>query len=216
MAGSHDFPDTSKDMAVPPIAAPSSTAQRRLEALLSTVKPPVSRYGRPVPECWVPMQDQPLRHPRKLRVVTIGAAISAMNMAYEIQYGYEKLGTKAEGTRGQLEEVVEHCIYESNEEIGGTWLVNTYPGVACDVPAHIYTCMCRIAPEERFEEITDKSKKFRSSRTLTGLLSMLVAKKFTTTLCKLSKSMGLIGTSKHLTKSLTHDSMSMKASGTSK
>ena len=86
------------------------------------------------------MQEQPLRHPRKLRVVTIGAAISAMNMAYEVQYGYEKLGTEEEGTRGKLEDVVEHCIYESNEEIGGTWLVNTYPGVACDVPAHIYTC----------------------------------------------------------------------------
>ncbi|KAH7388726.1 hypothetical protein BKA66DRAFT_511098 [Pyrenochaeta sp. MPI-SDFR-AT-0127] len=26
-----------------------------------------------------------------------------------------------------------------DHEIGGTWLVNTYPGVACDVPAHIYT-----------------------------------------------------------------------------
>ncbi|CAO2650612.1 Nn.00g019040.m01.CDS01 [Neocucurbitaria sp. VM-36] len=139
MAGSHDFPDTFKDSAAPPIAAPSATAQRRLEALLSTIKPPSSRYGRPVPKCWVPMQDQPLRHPRKLRVVTIGAAISAMNMAYEIQYGYEKLGTQEEGTRGKLEDVVEHCIYESNMEIGGTWLVNTYPGVACDVPAHIYT-----------------------------------------------------------------------------
>ncbi|KAF1944551.1 hypothetical protein EJ02DRAFT_442585 [Clathrospora elynae] len=56
------------------------------------------------------MQDQPLRHPRKLRVVTIGAAISAMNMAYEI-----------------------------HAELGGTRLVNTYPAVACDVSAHIYT-----------------------------------------------------------------------------
>lgn len=216
MAGSHDFPDTSKDSAVPPIAAPSSTAQRRLEALLSTVQPPVSRYGRPIPNCWVPMQDQPLRHPRKLRVVTIGAAISAMNMAYEIQYGYEKLGSKEEATRGRLEEVVEHCIYESNEEIGGTWLVNTYPGVACDVPAHIYTCTCRIPQEEGVEEITDRSKKSRSSRTLTGPLSMLVAKKFTTISCEPSKIMGWTGTSKHLTRSLTHDLMSLRVSGISK
>lgn len=140
MAGSHDFPNILKDSAAPSIESPSPTAQRRLEALLSSIEPPKTRYGRPVPECWVPVKEQPLRHPRKLRVVTIGAAISAMNMAYEIQYGYENLGTDQEGARGKLEDVVEHCIYESNKEIGGTWLVNTYPGVACDVPAHIYTC----------------------------------------------------------------------------
>jgi hypothetical protein len=140
MAGSHAPPDLPKDSVPPPIEPPSPTAQRRLDALLNTIQPPTSRYGRPVPECWVPMQDRPLHHPRKLRVVTIGAAISAMNMAYEIQYGYDKLGTTEEGTRGVLEDIVEHCIYESNAEIGGTWLVNRYPGVACDVPAHIYTC----------------------------------------------------------------------------
>ncbi|OOQ89761.1 putative flavin-binding monooxygenase [Penicillium brasilianum] len=30
-------------------------------------------------------------------------------------------------------------IYEKNSDVGGTWLENRYPGVACDVPAHIYT-----------------------------------------------------------------------------
>lgn len=64
-------------------------------------------------------------------MVTIGGGISAMNLAYEVQYGYEGKS---------LEDVVEHCVYEKDEVLGGTWWVNTYPGVACDVPAHIYTC----------------------------------------------------------------------------
>ncbi|MGH9196206.1 MAG: NAD(P)-binding protein, partial [Acidimicrobiia bacterium] len=29
-------------------------------------------------------------------------------------------------------------IYEKGEKVGGTWRENTYPGVACDVPAHLY------------------------------------------------------------------------------
>src|SRR5437016_5520387 len=32
-----------------------------------------------------------------------------------------------------------HVIYEKNEDIGGTWLENRYPGCACDVPSHAYT-----------------------------------------------------------------------------
>ncbi len=34
---------------------------------------------------------------------------------------------------------VEHVIYEKNEDIGGTWLENRYPGAACDIPSHAYT-----------------------------------------------------------------------------
>ena len=34
---------------------------------------------------------------------------------------------------------VENVIYEKNEDIGGTWLENRYPGAACDVPSHAYT-----------------------------------------------------------------------------
>lgn len=30
-------------------------------------------------------------------------------------------------------------IYEACSEVGGTWLVNTYPGCACDVPSHLYS-----------------------------------------------------------------------------
>lgn len=30
-------------------------------------------------------------------------------------------------------------IYEKAEKVGGTWRDNTYPGVACDVPSHLYS-----------------------------------------------------------------------------
>lgn len=30
-------------------------------------------------------------------------------------------------------------IYEKDDDLGGTWRINTYPGIACDVPSHYYT-----------------------------------------------------------------------------
>ncbi|OQU98935.1 hypothetical protein CLAIMM_04644 [Cladophialophora immunda] len=30
-------------------------------------------------------------------------------------------------------------LYEKNDDFGGTWYENKYPGCACDIPAHIYT-----------------------------------------------------------------------------
>ena len=30
-------------------------------------------------------------------------------------------------------------IYEKGDSVGGTWRENSYPGLACDTPAHSYT-----------------------------------------------------------------------------
>jgi cation diffusion facilitator CzcD-associated flavoprotein CzcO len=30
-------------------------------------------------------------------------------------------------------------IYEKSDRFGGTWRENTYPGLACDVPSHLYS-----------------------------------------------------------------------------
>src|SRR5262245_54703685 len=30
------------------------------------------------------------------------------------------------------------ALYEKAERFGGTWRDNTYPGVGCDVPSHLY------------------------------------------------------------------------------
>ena len=61
---------------------------------------------------------------KKLRVITIGAGMSGIAMAYKMQ---ERLKN------------VEHQIYERNADLGGTWFENRYPGCACDVPSHAYT-----------------------------------------------------------------------------
>lgn len=64
---------------------------------------------------------------KKLRVVTIGAGFSGLLMAHKFQHRFR-----------EMRELVQHTIFEALPEVGGTWLVNNYPGVQCDVPAHIY------------------------------------------------------------------------------
>ena len=103
------------------------------------VPEPFERYGQRLPKEWIPLYRKPMRTPtRKLRVVAIGAGISAMNLAYKIYHEHDLI---------EKDIVSDLCIYEAHEDMGGTWLVNTYPGVACDVPAHIYTFPFEPNPE---------------------------------------------------------------------
>lgn len=101
-----------------------------------TVPGTQTRYGKPLPPSWIPLYQKPLGTPtRRLRVVTIGAAVAGMGFAYKLQHEHKMTSG---GIDGREDPLVEHTIYEANGDIGGTWLVNTYPGVACDVPAHLY------------------------------------------------------------------------------
>ncbi|MGH9275203.1 MAG: NAD(P)-binding protein, partial [Acidimicrobiales bacterium] len=34
---------------------------------------------------------------------------------------------------------IEHIVLERGDDIGGTWRDNTYPGIACDIPSHMYS-----------------------------------------------------------------------------
>jgi|TARA_R110002003_G_scaffold112_12_gene9637 hypothetical protein len=65
--------------------------------------------------------------PRRLKVFTIGAGFSGLLMAHKFQHRFP-----------EMQDIVDHTIFEAHHEVGGTWLVNNYPGVQCDVPAHIY------------------------------------------------------------------------------
>jgi len=38
-------------------------------------------------------------------------------------------------------------IYEKADRLGGTWRENTYPGIACDVPSHLYSYSFELNPE---------------------------------------------------------------------
>ena len=57
------------------------------------------------------------------RIVVIGAGMAGILSVIKFrEAGYHDL-----------------IVYEKSDRIGGTWRENTYPGIACDVPAHLYT-----------------------------------------------------------------------------
>ncbi|PMD29067.1 FAD/NAD(P)-binding domain-containing protein [Hyaloscypha variabilis F] len=64
--------------------------------------------------------------PSKLRVACVGAGASGICLAY-------KMERMLEAGSWEL------TLFEKNAHFGGTWYENTYPGVACDIPSHLYT-----------------------------------------------------------------------------
>lgn len=60
--------------------------------------------------------------PRDLRVAIVGAGLSGVGLAIRLR-------------EAGLRDVV---VFEKADEIGGTWRDNAYPGVACDIPSHLY------------------------------------------------------------------------------
>lgn len=64
--------------------------------------------------------DQYHSKPSKLRVACIGAGASGLCLGY-------KMGKQMVPDSWEL------TLFEKNHHFGGTWLENTYPGVACDV-----------------------------------------------------------------------------------
>jgi len=49
----------------------------------------------------------------------------------------------------KLEEagITDFTVYEKGDKLGGTWRENTYPGLACDVPSHLYSYSFALTPE---------------------------------------------------------------------
>lgn len=70
---------------------------------------------------WVPVKEDPIFTPRKLRVVLVGAGMSGLTFAHKWKHEWK------------AEEWMDLVVYEKNGDVGGTWLENRYPGVACDV-----------------------------------------------------------------------------------
>lgn len=44
----------------------------------------------------------------------------------------------------------EFTIFEKAAKVGGTWRENTYPGIACDVPSHLYSYSFDLNPDWHF------------------------------------------------------------------
>ncbi|KAH6699806.1 cyclohexanone monooxygenase [Leptodontidium sp. MPI-SDFR-AT-0119] len=76
--------------------------------------------------------DNYLSKSNRLRIIHVGAGASGLLCAYK--------------ARKMLDNYDLVC-YEKNPEVGGTWWENTYPGCACDIPAHIYTYSFEPNPE---------------------------------------------------------------------
>jgi 4-hydroxyacetophenone monooxygenase len=65
---------------------------------------------------------EPLPEKRQLSAIVIGAGMSGLLAAYRLRQAG-----------------VFVTIVEANEDVGGTWLLNRYPGVRVDTPNHLYS-----------------------------------------------------------------------------
>ena len=139
--------------------------------------------GEPVTNEFVPMvlnQSGFKRHPARIemqgrtppppgfKVLVIGAGLTGILAGIELERaGYE------------------HVIIEKNEEVGGTWWKNRYPGVGVDTPSHFYSYSFELSPEwnqyrphgadmrEYFRAVADKYGVRRNIRFRTVVHSLI-------------------------------------------
>ena len=105
--------------------------------------------------------------PAGFKVLVIGAGLTGLLASVELERaGYD------------------HILIEKNEEVGGTWWKNRYPGVGVDTPSHFYSYSFEISPEwdhyhphgadmrEYFRSVADKYDLRRRIRFETRVLSL--------------------------------------------
>ncbi|KAF8240258.1 FAD/NAD(P)-binding domain-containing protein [Tricholoma matsutake] len=90
---------------------------------------------------------------RHMKIICIGAGASGLLLAYKLQRSFNNFSL---------------VLYEKNDQIGGTWYENKYPGCACDVPAHMYTWS--------FEPNPDWSAVYASSDEIWGYFDAFATK----------------------------------------
>lgn len=79
----------------------------------------------------MPQHASSISHPAQPRFAIIGAGMSGI----------------LTGIRLREKGLTNFTIYEKAATVGGTWRENTYPGVACDVPSHVYCYSFELSPE---------------------------------------------------------------------
>jgi cation diffusion facilitator CzcD-associated flavoprotein CzcO len=116
------------------------------------------------------IREQPLGTAKQIRIVLIGAGASGLNMVRTLRLNLTNY---------------ELAVYEKNDEVGGTWYENRYPGVRCDVPSHSYQFswrpntqwtnffspadeiqeyLCKVCNEEGMRDIIKTSHRILSAR----------------------------------------------------
>jgi len=74
------------------------------------------------------MTTEPRSEPR---FIVVGAGMSGILTAIKLQEaGFE-----------------DFAVYEKGDRVGGTWRENTYPGLSCDVPSHLYSYSFDLNPD---------------------------------------------------------------------
>src|SRR4051812_44211732 len=61
--------------------------------------------------------------PPHFRVAIVGSGFAGLGMAIRLKQQGES----------------DFVVFERADDVGGTWRDNTYPGIACDVPSHLYS-----------------------------------------------------------------------------
>lgn len=84
--------------------------------------------------------------PAAPRVAIVGAGFGGLAAAIELQ----RAG-------------IPYKVFERQEQVGGVWCANTYPGAACDVPSEIYSFSFALKP--------DWSRRFGSQREIQAYLA---------------------------------------------
>lgn len=105
--------------------APSAIPMERIESFEpNKVKVRTSHQTVPSVDPDYRIVEEPIGTRRPLRVVCMGAGYSGLMMAIIFN-------ERMRDSNATLQ------IYERNEDIGGTWLENRYPGCRCDIPAYV-------------------------------------------------------------------------------
>ncbi|KAK4226301.1 hypothetical protein QBC38DRAFT_537279 [Podospora fimiseda] len=89
------------------------------------------------PKSRLSLVDRFIDEPRALKVAVIGGGLAGINAGILLLAKVPNINL---------------TIYEKNEDFGGTWLENVYPGVRCDIPSHVY--------QSTFSPKTDWSDQF--------------------------------------------------------
>ncbi|KAJ6033942.1 hypothetical protein N7499_010106 [Penicillium canescens] len=90
------------------------------------------------------LEEHPVDEVRPIKVGIIGAGLAGITAGV-------MLPAKLPGLDLQ--------IFDKNADVGGTWFENTYPGVRCDIPAHVY--QSNISPNTQWTEEFAQGKEIR-------------------------------------------------------
>ncbi|KIW82821.1 hypothetical protein Z517_02064 [Fonsecaea pedrosoi CBS 271.37] len=81
---------------------------------------------------------------RPISAIIVGAGIGGIATAVLLSHKVDNLT---------------YTVYDRNSKVGGTWAENTYPGVRCDVPSHVY--QLTFAPNTDWSEYYSKGSEIQ-------------------------------------------------------